>query len=122
MNFVGNIRQERLSQIKIGKITLTDSVPDDDNDIGLLLNLLVPLSKAPTAWFKYTAVKAPGYKKLKVLVISDSYFDLVQKKIASELFSENDFWYYNSSHKNPDDPTSNGKQVDKSGLLEKLKQ
>jgi hypothetical protein len=122
MHYVGNIRQQRLPRIKIEKIALTDSVSYDDNDLGLLLNLYFPLSKARTPWIKYVVTEDPQIKKLKVLVISDSYYDLVQKKIASELFSKNDYWFYNDSHRNANDEAPDGKRVDKSDLLEVLKQ
>lgn len=121
MRYIENIRHEPPSKIKIQKVTMFDSVPIEDNDIGILLNLMFSLKKAPTAYPQYTFESQNGQRKLRVLVISDSYYDLVQQTIAPDLFAENEYWYYNLSLKKGLKGETENKIVDKSDLLNKLK-
>jgi SGNH hydrolase-like domain, acetyltransferase AlgX len=122
LRYIETLHQTKLPHIMVEKVTITDTVPGDDNDIGILLNLMFPLRYTPTAFPQYTIVSGPGQKKLKVLIISDSYYDLVQKTIAADIFSENEYWYYNEQVKTGPNEASDQKKIDKSDLLNKLKQ
>jgi hypothetical protein len=121
LRFTEKIHQTKLPHIWIKRVNVSDTVPGDDNDIGILLNLIFPLRYAPTAYPQYSVVIEPGQKKLKVLVVSDSYYDLVQKTIALDIFSENEYWYYNDWLKSGPG-VSDQTRLDKSDLLNKLGQ
>jgi hypothetical protein len=66
-------------------------------------------------------VTGPGEKKLRVLVISDSYFDLVQNTIAPEIFAGYEYWYYNKWVKTGPG-ISRLNSIDKFDLLKKIRQ
>lgn len=91
----------------------------NDQDLAQLLNVF----KAPND----LSVRNPLFKvskkktrKIKALIISDSFFDVVSiTDLRNQVFtSDSEFLYYFNTRK---DPTNNNQTIDKSKLLDKLK-
>lgn len=64
------------------------------------LNLIVGWGdKELTAWPQYTFRFPKGKIKPKILFVADSYFwEIYEQKVMENVFSDNEFWYYNRDH------------------------
>lgn len=92
-----------------------------ENDIGVILNLLCDLPPAPgvapLTWFENDSTK----RGVRVLVIADSYYLNIIEPYGRKLFRSQEYWYYNKKLY-PRHNVTPPRFVDKSDLLNKLKQ
>ncbi len=80
---------------EVSEYYLSDQYQSPDNDIELGMNLLFPLENFPMAYADYT-INESHKKKLKIMVISDSFFwALYSRNVMSKVFDDGEFWYYN---------------------------
>lgn len=93
---------EQLDSINIHNLVIgpkwLHSAIDPDDDLESLLNLIRPLPKPK---YYYAEVKADDDTtavKPKIIIIGDSFWWTIAAQLPlSEFFSENPYWYYNST-------------------------
>lgn len=113
---------EKLSGTKLPRFKTTQLIHSDsplgtDNDIGELLNLVLPLNKVLGVYPLVAFDSTP--KTVKLLVIADSYYGSIVEDYGKHIFKSQDYWYYNKNlypYLNFDPPV----YADKSNLLDKL--
>jgi hypothetical protein len=97
-NYMESLRHINMPGISWSNVVVTAEVRPPDNDLGELLNLLWDM---PQVWLAYPEVRFSADAEVarpRVLVIGDSYYwNLVQGGYVKHLFSNEQFWYYNSS-------------------------
>ncbi len=112
-------------------LPLSTTMESVDDDIGLGMNLLLPIAHLPMAYprvgvnDKYGVSFGNSGIQPKVAVISDSYFfNLMQLPWAPEIFQSLNFYFYNKQlHKRPEgtmtnsDPLSQMKEIEKSNVV-----
>ncbi|MEI6899569.1 MAG: hypothetical protein WCL00_06810 [Bacteroidota bacterium] len=122
IKYIEKVRNTDLPGFKIDGIDLSDSLRYTDNDIGNMLNLIFPLPKVKAAYPRITFEYAPGKKRLKVLVIADSYYLNIVNGFADQIFGKEEYWYYNSKVYPAIIDNENPVYVDKSDLRKKLQE
>jgi hypothetical protein len=92
----------------------------NDHDLGQLLNVFFPPNDLSLRNPIFIQPKHPK-KKIKALIISDSFFDVISiTKLRSQIFtSDSDYLYYFNTRK---DQTNNNQSIDKNELLSKMKE
>jgi len=112
-------------------LPLSTNMESVDDDIGLGMNLLLPIQPIPMAYprvginDKYGVSFGNKGIQPKVAVISDSYFfNLMQLPWAPDIFQSLNFYFYNKQlHKRPEgtmtntDPLSQMKEIEKSDVV-----
>ena len=110
-------------------LPLQTTMESVDDDIGLGMNLYLPIDVLPMAYPRVSVkVKVDSANKgiqPKVAVISDSYFfNLMQLPWAPNIFESLNFYFYNKQlHKRPEgtmtnsDPLSQMKEIEKSNVV-----
>ncbi len=112
-------------------LPLSTNMESVDDDIGLGMNLLLPIHPIPMAYprvginDKYGVSFGNKGIQPKVAVISDSYFfNLMQLPWAPDIFQSLNFYFYNKQlHKRPEgtmtntDPLSQMKEIEKSNVV-----
>ena len=110
-------------------LPLQTTMESVDDDIGLGMNLYLPIDVLPMAYPRVSGkVKVDSANKgiqPKVAVISDSYFfNLMQLPWAPNIFESLNFYFYNKQlHKRPEgtmtnsDPLSQMKEIEKSNVV-----
>ena len=110
-------------------LPLSTTMESVDDDIGLGMNLYLPIDVLPMAYPRVSVkVKVDSANKgiqPKVAVISDSYFfNLMQLPWAPNIFESLNFYFYNKQlHKRPEgtmtnsDPLSQMKEIEKSNVV-----
>jgi hypothetical protein len=74
----------------------SDSIRSPDDDIGTAMNLLCPIQPLMMAYQDYNFENPDQKAKIKMMVISDSFFwNMFDIRLAPRSFSAIDFWYYN---------------------------
>lgn len=77
-------------------INYNNNLKGNDYDVGILMNLLIPVEKDPNPYPVYKFGKASSFKKPDVLVVGDSYWwCLVGDDLPIRFFKEDEFWFYN---------------------------
>ena len=109
-----------IPSMKIGEIELSDSLRYTDNDIGNMLNLILPLPGVQAAYPRIRFENNPEKKKLSVLVIADSYYLNIVNEIGDKIFRKQEYWYYNSKVYPAIIDNENPVYIDKSDLKKKL--
>jgi hypothetical protein len=112
----------RLPAIRLLRTEVSDSLRDTDYDIGGLLNLIFPLPRTIAAYPILSVENDPGKRNLNMLVIGDSYYLNIKKKLSDQLYKKEIYWYYNSKvfpHIVDDD---NPEYIDKTNLAGTLGQ
>jgi hypothetical protein len=113
------------------ELLLSTTMESVDDDIGLGMNLLLPIEPMPMAYprvgvnDKYSVDFGNSGIQPKVAVISDSYFfNLMQLPWAPDIFQSLNFYFYNKQlHKRPEgtttnsDPLSQMKEIEKSDVV-----
>jgi len=100
-------------------IELSNEPRDTDNDIAEGMNLLFPIPSGKLAYPNLRYGSEEGKVKPDVLVIGDSYYwNIMGSGIASRLFGDNNFWFYNQEAHNPAWPSP--KKVSELNLSEEL--
>lgn len=95
LSYIENHQAADVPDLHFSEVQLSDSLHEPDQDIEQGMNLLLPIEKFPLAYNHFT-VRDQNKEKLKVMVISDSFFwALYNKGVMSELFDDGEFWYYN---------------------------
>ncbi len=91
----------------------------NDNDLAQLLNLLSPPNDPDLRCLTFPA-HVSGGKKIRALIISDSFFDVVSMTtLREQLFTpDTKFLYYFNTRK---DPTNNNQGLEGMNLLEEMK-
>lgn len=116
---------------KKNDLTLSTNMESVDDDIGLGMNLLLPIEPIPMAYprvgvnDKYSVDFGNSGIQPRVAVISDSYFfNLMQLPWAPDIFQSLNFYFYNKQlHKRPEgtmtntDPLSQMKDIEKSDVV-----
>ncbi len=83
-------------------IEVSSDPRDTDNDIANGMNLLFPIKTGEMAYPNIRFNDPPGKTRPDVLVIGDSYYwNIMGSGIASRLFGDNNFWFYNREAHNP---------------------
>jgi hypothetical protein len=118
--YIGMRAHSPLPEVTIGRITLSDSLRETDNDIGDMLNLVFPLPKITVAYPEIRIANDPSKRKLKVLVVADSYYKNIASVTGSKLFASEEYWYYNSKLYPWIIDTDHPVYVDKKNLAAKL--
>lgn len=68
----------------------------NDFDIGVLMNLAVPIEKDPNPYPIYKFKNGDGYTKPDVLVVGDSYWWCpVGDNLPIHFYREDEYWFYN---------------------------
>ena len=110
-------------------LPLQTTMESVDDDIGLGMNLYLPIDVLPMAYprvsVKVNVQSANKGIQPKVAVISDSYFfNLMQLPWAPNIFESLNFYFYNKQlHKRPEgtmtnsDPLSQMKEIEKSNVV-----
>ena len=109
-----------IPSMEVGGIELSDSLRYTDNDIGNMLNLAFPLPKIMAAYPEMHFENDAAKKRLKVLVIADSYYLNIVNGISEKIFGEEEYWYYNSKVYPHIIDNDNPVYIDKSDLKKKL--
>jgi hypothetical protein len=109
-----------IPSMKIGEIELSESLRYTDNDIGNMLNLILPLPGVQAAYPRIRFENDPEKKKLSVLVIADSYYLNIVNEIGDKIFRKQEYWYYNSKVYPAIIDNENPVYIDKSDLKKKL--
>jgi hypothetical protein len=91
----------------------------NDNDLAQLLNVLSPPNDPNLRCLRFPA-QTPSGKKIRALIISDSFFDVVSMTaLRQQLFtSDTKFLYYFNTRK---DPTNNNQGLEGLSLLSEMK-
>ena len=91
----------------------------NDNDLAQLLNVLSPPNDTELRCLTFPAQTVEG-KKIRALIISDSFFDVVSMTaLRQQLFTpDTKFLYYFNTRK---DPTNNNQGLEGINLLEEMK-
>jgi hypothetical protein len=91
----------------------------DDHDLAQLLNVFYPPNDQQVKSLSFTKPKN-NKKKIKALIVSDSFFDVISKtELRNQIFTkDSEYLYYFAKRKD----SQNGSQVfDKNELLSKIK-
>ncbi len=90
----------------------------NDNDLAQLLNVLSPPNDSDLRCLTFPA-QTPGGKKIRALIISDSFFDVVSMTdLRQQLFTpDTKYLYYFNTRK---DPTNNNQGLAGMNLLEEM--
>jgi hypothetical protein len=93
---------ERLDSINMRNLVIgprkLDKARDTDDDLESLLNLIRPLPKPKYYYAEATTDGDTTAIKPKMIVIGDSFWWTVVKQLPlGEIFSDAEYWYYNSS-------------------------
>ncbi|MFH1120749.1 MAG: hypothetical protein V1775_13080 [Bacteroidota bacterium] len=95
-----------LPDMKIVRNEILDTTRHPDYDIGLAMNLIFSIPHPKTANPVIQFRQGPAKIKPNVLVVGDSfYFNWLNNRIPSEVFSKCDFWYYNKNITHQDGST-----------------
>lgn len=91
----------------------------DDHDLAYLLNVFNPPIDLEVKTMKFHKLYSPK-KKIKALIISDSFFDVISKTgLRNQIFTkDSEYLYYFSTKKEINDRS---KEFDKSKLLSKIR-
>ena len=101
------------------RIEVSSEARDTDNDIADGMNLLFPLKSGKLAYPVLKYGEESGKVKPDVLVVGDSYYwNIMGSGIASRLFGDNNFWFYNQEAHNPAWPAP--RSVGELNLVEEL--
>ncbi len=96
IRFIEDVRPCRLNHLKTGTIIVEENNSEDDNDIGLALNLFSTLTTYPMAYPQFHFEKDKEAVKPKMICVSDSYsWFLLHSGFMKEVFEGGKFWYYN---------------------------
>jgi len=85
-----------LPDIHFTGIEFSETARSSDSDIGELMNIILPLPSTMAAYPKVSIEENPAKRNLSVLTIADSYYLNFATDLASTLFKENVYWYYNN--------------------------
>jgi hypothetical protein len=120
--YIANQVSVPMPPVRIDRIRSSDTIRDySENDIGILLNLIFPLPRTHTAVPDFTVDTSSVKSALDLLVIGDSYFNMViQKGFAERLFRKTEFWYYYSKVWPGVEDDNSPVYVDKTQLEKKL--
>jgi hypothetical protein len=93
---------ERLDSINMRNLVIgprkLDKARDTDDDLESLLNLIRPMPKPKYYYAEATTDGDTTAIKPKMIVIGDSFWWTVVKQLPlGEIFSDAEYWYYNSS-------------------------
>ena len=109
-----------LAEIKWKGIKTTDELKDVDFDLEKTINLLYELPHETLA-YPEVEIDTTGKQRPRVLTIADSYYwSIFDNKIPHLAFSNNDFWYYNTTIY-PDIWGDNAKWVKNLNYMEQVK-
>ncbi len=119
VTYLENRKQDQF-QHSNWKLNSTYEFLYNDQDLGQLLNVLYPPNDLMLRNPIFIQPKQHK-RKIKALIISDSYFDVISiTKLRSQIFtSDSDYLYYFNTRK---DPTNNNQSIDKNELLSKMKE
>jgi len=119
-NYIAGRTGQNLPDISVEKIELSDTPRLSDNDIGVILNLCLPLPPTQGAYPVLKIEDDKAKRDLSVLVIADSYYLNFCEGISEKLFKNQEYWYYN--HKlYPYQDNNPPQYVDKTDLLRTYK-
>ncbi len=94
--FIEKKRQINLPDFDYSLINYNTDLKGNDFDIGILMNLLVPIEKDPLPYPVYKFKKEIGFTKPNVLVVGDSYWWCpVGDNLPIRFFQEDEYWFYN---------------------------
>lgn len=104
---------EKLPEMVINKVIMSDSLRSPDEDIGDGMNLLCPLSHFTMAYPEIEWQHQNDSSKPRVLTVSDSYWmGIYFLNLPREAFSYHEFWYYNKQLYNYDKSNKIGDPAD----------
>jgi hypothetical protein len=93
---------EKLRNINLPDYNFTDHIEYSDEltghdfDIGILLNLMVPVKKDKNPYPKYTFATSGNFTKPSVLTVGDSYWwCMLDDNLPGHFFADDEFWFYN---------------------------
>jgi hypothetical protein len=91
------LRNIRVPHFTISGVTRTDSLRWPDNDLLATMNILIPFLGDSLPYATLALQPSTSAVKPKLLSISDSYYwNIYGHPLVNDLFSRNDYWYYNS--------------------------
>jgi hypothetical protein len=119
VSYIENIKQSQFQHAN-WKLNSAYEFLYNDQDLGQLLNVFYPTNDLTLRNPIFSQPKHPK-RKIKALIISDSYFDVISiTKLRSQIFtSDSDYLYYFNTRK---DQTNNNQSIDKNELLSKMKE
>ena len=95
IHYIEKLRNIKLPDFNYDEVTMSDSLRNNDYDIGELLNIYKKLKDTmPYPEYKFTYNET--IKKPSVLAIGDSYWwCLIGANIPKRIFLEDEYWFYN---------------------------
>lgn len=120
MDYLSQKSGMKLPDMKIDGVKYLDTIRHPDNDIGMAMNLILPIRQKKPAYPIISYITANS-KRADALIVGDSfYFNWLNNYILSSVFGNFDFWYYNNNitHGNG---IADGKTTDKNFREEVLK-
>lgn len=119
-SYIQHLKPGSLPEFRIGSIMESDIPRGTDYDIAEVLNVMCALPPTPGAYPETTIENSPEKRKLRVLVIADSYYLNILEPYGRKLFRSQEYWYYNQKLY-PRHNVTPPLYVNKSDLLKKLK-
>jgi hypothetical protein len=97
VNYIDHKSNTNLPDLKVKKITISDSLRPSDDDIIKAMNLFVQPKTFPMAYPEYEVLNDRSvHKKINLLVIGDSFWwQIYGSGLPDKVFSKNSFWFYN---------------------------
>jgi hypothetical protein len=97
LNYITKVRNVQLPKLS-WQLEFPDTLRGTDYDLGDLLNINYKLSHLKMAYPKFNVTEDSTTKKLKLLVIADSfYWTIFNEGIFRKIFDNETFYYYCSS-------------------------
>jgi hypothetical protein len=97
IRYMESLRHIRMNHYSISCVTRSDSLRWPDYDILAIMNILTTKSWETLPYATLALTKNDSAVKPKLLSVSDSYYwNIYGHPLINELFSRNDYWYYNS--------------------------
>jgi hypothetical protein len=98
IHFINSLgAKQRLPELNISSIDVTDAVRDTDDDIEKGMNLLYPITDLTMGYPHFQIKKDSLIQQARVLTIADSYYwGIFNWGCSRDVFGGGQFWYYNT--------------------------
>lgn len=96
IHYIETKQNLNLPELDYEEINYSSNLKNNDFDIGVLMNTLVPIKQDSNPYPKYKILVEQVNTKPDVLVVGDSYWwCLVGENIPINFFQEDEYWFYN---------------------------
>lgn len=96
LRYIENLQKKNLADFDFSDIEYSKDLKNNDFDIGILMNTLIPIEKDSNPYPKYKIQKDNKTELLDVLVVGDSYWWCITgENLPSKFFKNDEYWFYN---------------------------